>query len=130
VGGVLAIVGIIGKIAAGFVPYWFRGRKLLIGVAMVPRGEVGLIFARMGLASGGIDAELFGAVMLMVLVTTLVTPPVLAQVVQRAPTPRAPPEEALLPDHFGIDDFVAGEAPAHAPDQSRQPDAPPPPSRE
>ena len=44
---------------------------------MVPRGEVGLIFAQMGLATGAIGADLFGAIMLMVLVTTFVTPPVL-----------------------------------------------------
>ena len=41
---------------------------------MVPRGEVGLIFARIGLDSGVFDAGLFGAVTLMVIVTTLVAP--------------------------------------------------------
>jgi len=45
VGGALIATGILGKIAAGYAPWWFRGNKLLIGVAMVPRGEVGLIFA-------------------------------------------------------------------------------------
>jgi Kef-type K+ transport system membrane component KefB len=113
VGGVLAFVGIIGKIAAGYVPYWFRGRKLLVGVAMVPRGEVGLIFAQMGLASGGINAELFGAVMLMVLVTTLVTPPLLAKVVRRAQSTPASPGQPSLEEHWGIDDFVAGPGPPH-----------------
>jgi Kef-type K+ transport system membrane component KefB len=108
VGGVLVVVGIIGKVAAGFVPYWFRGRRLLVGVAMVPRGEVGLIFAQMGLASGGIDNELFGAVMLMVLVTTLVTPPLLAKVVRRARPTSPPAEHAPFQEHWGIDDFVAG----------------------
>jgi Kef-type K+ transport system membrane component KefB len=105
VGGVLVVVGIIGKVAAGFVPYWFRGRRLLVGVAMVPRGEVGLIFAQMGLASGGIDNELFGAVMLMVLVTTLITPPLLARVVRRS---HPPPAAQPVQEHWGIDDFVAG----------------------
>jgi Kef-type K+ transport system membrane component KefB len=111
IGGVLAVVGIIGKVAAGYVPYWFQGRRLLVGVAMVPRGEVGLIFAQMGLASGGIDAELFGAVMMMVLVTTLVTPLWLAKVVSRTPSAPPSPEQPSFQEHWGLDDFVAGPGP-------------------
>ena len=83
IGAALVICGVIGKVAAGWAPVWFKGRKLLIGVAMVPRGEVGLIFAQMGLASGAIDDGLFGAIMLMVLLTTLMTPPALAALVPR-----------------------------------------------
>ena len=60
-GGVLIVVGVAGKLAAGYAPFWFRGNKTVIGVGMVPRGEVGLIFAQMGLASGVFDAGLFGA---------------------------------------------------------------------
>ena len=44
---------------------------------MIPRGEVGLIFAQMGLASKALDAGLFSAVALMVMVTTLMAPPLL-----------------------------------------------------
>jgi Kef-type K+ transport system membrane component KefB len=83
IGAALIVCGIIGKMAAGWAPVWFKGNKLLIGVAMVPRGEVGLIFAQMGLAAGAIDEGLFGAVMMMVLVTTLVTPPALAAIARR-----------------------------------------------
>jgi Kef-type K+ transport system membrane component KefB len=111
VGAVLSLVGIAGKVAAGFVPFWFGGRRLLVGIAMVPRGEVGLIFAQMGLASGGIDAGLFGAVMMMVLVTTLVTPPLLARVVRRTEVAPQAREELTLQGHWGIDDFVAGHGP-------------------
>ena len=75
--GVLIVVGVIGKLAAGYAPFWFHGNKTLIGVAMVPRGEVGLIFAQMGFATGVFDAGLFGAVTLMVIVTTLLAPPCL-----------------------------------------------------
>jgi len=109
IGVALIVVGIIGKVAAGFAPWWFRWRKLLVGVAMVPRGEVGLIFAQMGLASGAIDASLFGALMLMVLVTTFVTPPALARVAKRRP---GTPDE--LPGDGGIDDLVAGTSAPHA----------------
>jgi Kef-type K+ transport system membrane component KefB len=77
VGLVLILVGVAGKLAAGFAPFWFRGNKLVIGVGMVPRGEVGLIFAQAGLAAGVFDAGLFGAVTMMVIVTTLFAPAVL-----------------------------------------------------
>jgi Kef-type K+ transport system membrane component KefB len=83
IGAALIVCGVLGKVAAGWAPAWFKGRKLLVGVAMVPRGEVGLIFAQMGLASGAIDDGLFGAIMLMVLVTTLVTPPALAAIARQ-----------------------------------------------
>ncbi|MGH7670988.1 MAG: cation:proton antiporter [Gemmatimonadaceae bacterium] len=99
VGAMLIVVGVAGKVLAGYVPWWFKGDKLTVGVAMVPRGEVGLIFAQMGLATGGIDAGLFGAIMLMVIVTTFVTPPALGR---RAARRRD--------DDVGIDDLVAGSS--------------------
>jgi Kef-type K+ transport system membrane component KefB len=84
IGAALVVCGILGKVAAGWAPFWYRGNKLMIGVAMIPRGEVGLIFAQMGLAAGAIGTGLFGAIMLMVLTTTLVTPPALAAIARRA----------------------------------------------
>jgi Kef-type K+ transport system membrane component KefB len=56
--------------------------RFAIGVGMVPRGEVGLIFAGVGLrlSVGGeriLDEAVFAAVLVMVMVTTLVTPPLL-----------------------------------------------------
>jgi Kef-type K+ transport system membrane component KefB len=83
VGGALIVVAIVGKVLAGFAPMRFQGNKLLVGAAMVPRGEVGLIFAQMGLATGAITPELFAAIMLMVVVTTFAAPPMLAFVVRR-----------------------------------------------
>ena len=77
IGGALIVCGVLGKVAAGWAPVWFKGRKLLIGVAMVPRGEVGLIFAQIGLSSGVVDVGLYGSVVLMVIVTTFLAPPLL-----------------------------------------------------
>ncbi|MDX2184210.1 MAG: cation:proton antiporter [Gemmatimonadaceae bacterium] len=105
-GGALLLVGVVGKVLAGYAPWWFRGDKLLIGVAMVPRGEVGLIFAQMGLASGAIAAGEFGAIMLMVLGTTFVTPPLLGALARKRPMP---PDRLAQPGDGGIDDLVAGE---------------------
>jgi Kef-type K+ transport system membrane component KefB len=103
-GTALTIVAILGKLVSGYAPWWFTGRKLLIGVAMVPRGEVGLIFAQMGLASGALTPVLFSALTLMVMVTTFVTPPVLARIVSVGP--REPLRDR--PGEGGIDDLVAG----------------------
>jgi Kef-type K+ transport system membrane component KefB len=77
VGGALIAVAIVGKVLAGYAPVWFKGRKLVIGVGMVPRGEVGLIFAQMGLTSGVLDRGMFSALTLMVMVTTFIAPPLL-----------------------------------------------------
>ncbi len=81
IGLALIVMGVAGKLAAGYAPFWFRGNKLVIGVGMVPRGEVGLIFAQAGLAAGVFDAGLFGGVTMMVIVTTLFAPPVLKRLV-------------------------------------------------
>jgi len=73
----LIIVAVLGKFAAGYAPFWFAGKKSVIGVGMVPRGEVGLIFAQAGLTSGVFQPDLFSAVTLMVMVTTFLVPPLL-----------------------------------------------------
>ncbi|MDR3248816.1 MAG: cation:proton antiporter, partial [Treponema sp.] len=57
----------------------FNARGALrIGAGMVPRGEVALIIAGIGLASGILDSSLFGVIILMTLLTTLVAPPLLS----------------------------------------------------
>ena len=109
IGAALIVCGIVGKLVAGYIPWWFRGRKLLVGAAMIPRGEVGLIFAQMGLNTGAIDSGLFGALMLMVLVTTLVTPPALNRIARRTTADAYPSAAAEdRPGEGGIDDLVAG----------------------
>ena len=116
IGGVLIVCGIAGKVVAGFIPFWFRGRKLLVGVAMIPRGEVGLIFAQMGLTTGAIDSGLFGALMLMVLATTLVTPPLLSRVARPRSSETTPAWVDDRPGEGGIDDLVAGASLHDVPD--------------
>ncbi len=79
---VLCVVAILGKLVAGFGALGKGLKRLPIGIGMMPRGEVGLIFASIGsqLTVKGervIDEKLFSAVVLMVIVTTLVTPPLL-----------------------------------------------------
>jgi Kef-type K+ transport system membrane component KefB len=103
VAGLLIFVGVVGKFAAAYAPWWFHGNKPLIGVAMIPRGEVGLIFAQMGLATGAISPSLFSALTLMVLATTFLAPPVLARVGAKGAG------RGEVRDEIGIDDLVAGD---------------------
>ena len=77
VGLALTAVAIAGKFVAGFAPVWVRANKTLIGVGMIPRGEVGLIFAQTGLTAGVLNGGDYSALMLMVLVTTFLAPPLL-----------------------------------------------------
>lgn len=73
----LSVIAIITKIAAAFGALGSRGDKWTIGFGMLPRGEVGLIFASIGLSVGALSSELYGSVLVVVLVTTLVAPPLL-----------------------------------------------------
>jgi Kef-type K+ transport system membrane component KefB len=75
IAGALVLIAIIGKLAAGWAAPWVRFRRIVVGVGMIPRGEVGLIFADIGRRSGVLSQEVFGAVLLMVMVTTFVAPP-------------------------------------------------------
>jgi Kef-type K+ transport system membrane component KefB len=74
--GGLIIAAIFGKFVSGY--FAGRGiRPLPVGVGMVPRGEVGLVFASIGKSLNVINDELFSALVMMVIVTTLLTPPAL-----------------------------------------------------
>lgn len=71
----LTIVAIIGKLVCGI---FAKGMdKRIIGIGMVPRGEVGLIFASIGKEIGVLDGAMFSAVVIIVILTTFVTPPAL-----------------------------------------------------
>jgi Kef-type K+ transport system membrane component KefB len=61
-----------------------RGERTLIAVGMVPRGEVGIIVAGIGAAAGVIDAESFAVIVGMAVLTTLVAPPVMRRLLERA----------------------------------------------
>jgi Kef-type K+ transport system membrane component KefB len=96
VGLALTAVAILGKFAAGYVPVWVRARKTVIGVGMIPRGEVGLIFAQTGLTAGVIDAGEYSALMFMVLVTTFIAPPLLRKLLTKAAEPGDEPDAGAL----------------------------------
>jgi len=72
----LTLVAFLGKFAAGFCA-WGKVHRAFIGAGMVPRGEVGLIFASIGKATGALPKEVFVAVVLAVFATTFLAPPLL-----------------------------------------------------
>ncbi len=74
---ILSAVAIVAKIAAALGAIGSRGDKLTIGFGMLPRGEVGLIFASIGLSVGALSEEFYGSVLVVVLLTTLIAPPLL-----------------------------------------------------
>ncbi len=77
------LIAVLGKLACGCV---LTSDRLIVGVGMVPRGEVGIIFATIGLQQHILTQELFGASMIMVLMTTIMTPPLLSLLIGRKTT--------------------------------------------
>ncbi|MBI4867041.1 MAG: cation:proton antiporter [Candidatus Wallbacteria bacterium] len=85
----LIVAAVIGKQACALGVLTPGVDRLTVGLGMIPRGEVGLIFANIGLSLriGGeriVDTATFSAIVVMVIVTTLVTPPALKWSLTRA----------------------------------------------
>ncbi|MBP1601399.1 MAG: nhaS3, partial [Acidobacteria bacterium] len=79
----LTIAAILGKQVCGFGVIERGLDRLSVGVGMIPRGEVGLIFAGIGRALKVIDDGTFSAIVMMVMLTTVCTPPVLKYTLAR-----------------------------------------------
>jgi Kef-type K+ transport system membrane component KefB len=87
--GLLTLVAIVGKQACALGALGGGLDRLSIGLGMIPRGEVGLIFANIGLGltirgEPVVDAAIYSAVVIMVVVTTMATPPALRWSLARA----------------------------------------------
>jgi Na+:H+ antiporter len=68
-------VAVVSKLAAGLAVYQQGVRRWPVAVGMVPRGEVGLIFAGAGLAAGVVAEDLYSALVVVVMLTTFAAPP-------------------------------------------------------
>lgn len=90
----LTAIAILAKIVAAVGAFGTPSDKLLIGIGMIPRGEVGLIFATIGLQVGVFGDDLYAVVLLVVLLTTVVTPPLLRWRLGRARASSAPAPDA------------------------------------
>ena len=82
----LVVVAILGKVITGFAVFGQPGiNRLAIGIGMIPRGEVGLVFAGVGSASGVLTESLDAAIIVMVILTTFLAPPMLRVVFKDQP---------------------------------------------
>jgi len=99
--GCLTVVAIAGKLVSAMGVRRGRADRLLIGIGMVPRGEVGLIFASIGLTSGILDDDLYGALLLVVLVTTIITPPLLTARLKKGGAATTPAEAEVVHEPRG-----------------------------
>jgi Kef-type K+ transport system membrane component KefB/glycine cleavage system regulatory protein len=115
----LLVVAVVGKLAAAAGLLGAPGDRLLVGIGMVPRGEVGLIFATIGLQQGVFGDDVYAALLLVVLVTTLATPPALRLRLLKLRERRQPgrvsasvaPAEGWLRDDDGTIELVSEPAP-------------------
>ncbi len=74
----LIVVAILGKVVTGWSVFGQdKINRVAIGVGMIPRGEVGLVFAGIGSASGVLNKPLEAAIIIMVILTTFLAPPLL-----------------------------------------------------
>ncbi|HYW20441.1 MAG TPA: cation:proton antiporter [Nodularia sp. (in: cyanobacteria)] len=82
----LIVVAIIGKVVTGWSVFGpVKINRLAVGVGMIPRGEVGLVFAGIGAASGTLDKPLQAAIIIMVILTTFLAPPLLRFAFKQSP---------------------------------------------
>lgn len=71
----LLLVAIVGKLIAG-LSMWDASRytRWIVGISMIPRGEVGLIFAGMGLENQVLNEDLYAALIVVIALTTVMAP--------------------------------------------------------
>lgn len=82
-------IAIASKLLGGFLGALSLGRRgaLIVGVGMVPRGEVGVVIASLGLTAGVFSNEIYAVIVAMSLLTSIVTPPVLALLLRHEEPP-------------------------------------------
>ncbi|MBT2142410.1 MULTISPECIES: cation:proton antiporter [unclassified Rhodanobacter] len=83
---VVTAIAIVSKFIGGWLGSLSLGRRsaTIIGFGMVPRGEVGIVVATLGLAAGVFDNRIYAIIVAMSLLTAMVTPPVLAWLLKRS----------------------------------------------
>jgi Kef-type K+ transport system membrane component KefB len=94
---VIVVVAILSKLIGCGVGAWGLGRldQLRVGAGMVPRGEVGMVVAQLGLSMGVIEKPIYAIVVFMTVVTTMAAPPLL-KYAYRGCAPGVPKEEFEL----------------------------------
>ncbi len=100
IAGFMFLVAIVGKVAAGWAVFGpQKTNKLVVGLGMLPRGEVGLIFLGLGTAAKLLSPGLEIAILLMVIGTTFLAPVLLRLVLKDKP----PEDGNEVPEEFAAD---------------------------
>jgi len=88
---VVTLIAIASKLLGGYLGARSLGNRgaLIVGFGMVPRGEVGVVIASLGLAAGVFTEQIYAVIVAMSLLTAMVTPPILAVLLKRAPADEA-----------------------------------------
>lgn len=103
IAAVLMVIAIVGKVVSGWAVFGKPGvNRLAIGVGMIPRGEVGLVFAGIGSASGVLDKPLEAAIIVMVILTTFLAPPLLQLTLKSQEEGSAAPDTVPAPALDGV----------------------------
>jgi Kef-type K+ transport system membrane component KefB len=91
----VTLLAVVSKILGCGLGAWTLGRRkaMQVGVGMVPRGEVGIVVAQIGLGLGAIGNEAFGVVLIMAVATTLIAPPFLVLLFKQEQ--RIPPDPSV-----------------------------------
>jgi Kef-type K+ transport system membrane component KefB len=78
---IVTILAVLAKLIGCGLAAWPLGKKKAaqIGMGMVPRGEVGVVVAQIGLSLNAVDAAAYGVVLFMAVATTLIAPPFLVR---------------------------------------------------
>jgi len=71
---IMILVACIAKLVSGLIPVKTKMNRMLVGIGMVPRGEVGLVVAKIGVGIGLLHGELYSALLAAVIMTTLFAP--------------------------------------------------------
>jgi len=82
---VVTLIALISKFAGGFLGALNLGTRsaTIVGVGMIPRGEVGVVVASLGLEAGVFSPQIYAVIVAMSLLTAIITPPVLGNLLKR-----------------------------------------------
>ena len=90
----ITAVAFVGKMVSGLAAGPVN--RVVVGMGMIPRGEVGLIFAASGRSLGVISDQVFSIIVIVVILSTLLTPPLLALFLRRAAAVHQPETSPVL----------------------------------
>ncbi|MEO5623204.1 MAG: cation:proton antiporter [Dokdonella sp.] len=82
---VVTVIAAVSKFIGGFLGAFALGRRAatIVGVGMIPRGEVGVVIASLGLAAGVFSNQTYAVIVAMSLLTSIITPPALSMLLKR-----------------------------------------------